>query len=427
MAYDPYNHDLERGTRNRRAMLGDAWVDRSIPQANAFNADFQNFITRYAWHEVWGRPGLDARTRRIIVLVVTAALSRWDEFELHCRAALSGGDGATPASALTADEVKEALMQLAIYAGVPAANTAMSKALAILKALDATPSPRPAGQAFHTGVGRPGRSRGGPGRAALHYTVREPRKPSASARTVVMSHGLGCDHMMWDALAQQVSETHRVIVYDHRNHGSSELINAACTVADLADDAQAMLAELGTGPVVWVGLSLGGMTGQELALRHPAAVQALVLANTTSGYGAEARAGWQARIDAIAQGGLAAIADATMSRWFTPDFMERQGATVARARDRMVSTDPRGYIACIRALMDFETTPRLGQIRVPTLVIAGAQDLGTPPAMAERIVQGVAGARLATLEAAAHLSVLEQPAAFAEAVQAFLAETGRGA
>ena len=88
---DPYDHDLERGLRNRRAILGDAWVDASVTNANAFNADFQNFITRYAWHEVWGRPGLEAKTRRIVVLAITCALGRWEEFELHLRAALVGG------------------------------------------------------------------------------------------------------------------------------------------------------------------------------------------------------------------------------------------------------------------------------------------------------------------------------------------------
>jgi 3-oxoadipate enol-lactonase len=420
MAYDPFQHDLERGTRNRRAMLGDAWVDQSIPKANAFNAEFQAFITRYAWHEVWGRPGLDLKTRRLIVLVVTAALSRWDEFELHCRAALSGGDGATPDSALSADEVKEALMQLAIYAGVPAANTAMSKTLAILRALDATPAPRPATDAFHTGVGRPGRSRGGPGRAALHYTVRAPRQSPSSGLTVVMSHGLGCDHMMWDALANRLSARHRVIVYDHRNHGSSELINAPCTADDLADDAQAMLAELGTGPVVWLGLSLGGIVGQALALLQPGQVQALILTNTTSDYGEAARPGWQQRITDITRDGLAAVADVTMTRWFTPGFMERQGATVARARERLITTDPRGYIACIHVLLNLDTTARLGEIKVPTLVMTGAQDQGTPVAMAEVIQRAIAGATLEVIPDAAHLSVAEQPEDYARRVEAFL-------
>lgn len=129
MDTDPLDHDFARGMQNRRAMLGDAWVDRSIANATPFSADFQNLITRYAWHEIWGRPGLDRKTRRIIVLAITVALGRWEEFDLHVRAALRG-DAETR---LTPDELKEILMQAAIYAGVPAANTAFSHAQQILR------------------------------------------------------------------------------------------------------------------------------------------------------------------------------------------------------------------------------------------------------------------------------------------------------
>jgi 3-oxoadipate enol-lactonase len=108
---DPYDHDLERGMGNRRRMLGDAWVDKSVASANAFTAEFQNFITRYAWHEVWGRPGLDIKTRRVIVMAITASLGRWEEFELHLRAALTGGGvpgvegSGDPETQLSPDEV----------------------------------------------------------------------------------------------------------------------------------------------------------------------------------------------------------------------------------------------------------------------------------------------------------------------------------
>ena len=88
MSHDPIDHDIERGLRNRRRILGDAWVDKSIANTNSFNADFQGLITRFAWHEIWGRPGLDYKIRRVIVLASTMALARWDEFELHVRAAL---------------------------------------------------------------------------------------------------------------------------------------------------------------------------------------------------------------------------------------------------------------------------------------------------------------------------------------------------
>jgi 3-oxoadipate enol-lactonase / 4-carboxymuconolactone decarboxylase len=121
---------FEAGLVHRRRVLGDEWVDRSLANRTPFNADFQAMITRIAWHEIWGRPGLDDRTRRLIVLVITASLGRWEEFALHVRAGLSRG-GFTP------DELKEAPMQTAIYAGVPAANTAFTEAGKIIAELDA--------------------------------------------------------------------------------------------------------------------------------------------------------------------------------------------------------------------------------------------------------------------------------------------------
>ena len=117
------------GLARRRAVLGDAWVDRSLAGRTAFNSDFQEMITRIAWHEIWTRPGLDDRTRRLLVVAITAGLGRWEEFALHVRTGLQ-------AQGFTPDELKEVLMQTAIYAGVPAANTAFAEAGKILKELE---------------------------------------------------------------------------------------------------------------------------------------------------------------------------------------------------------------------------------------------------------------------------------------------------
>lgn len=123
---------FDRGLAIRRTVLGSAHVDRSLAKLGGFAGDFQRFITQIAWSEVWGRPGLDHRTRRVIVLAITLALGRWEEFRLHLRAALEQGG-------LTADEVKEVLIQSAIYAGVPASNTAFHHAEEILATLAAPP------------------------------------------------------------------------------------------------------------------------------------------------------------------------------------------------------------------------------------------------------------------------------------------------
>lgn len=120
----PADGRFASGMKRRRAVLGDQWVDRANSKRTGFNADFQNLITRYAWGEIWTRPGLDDDTRRLLVLAITASLSCWDEFDLHLSAALRAG--------ITPDTIKEVLMQTAIYAGVPAANTGFARAAAIM-------------------------------------------------------------------------------------------------------------------------------------------------------------------------------------------------------------------------------------------------------------------------------------------------------
>ena len=113
---------------NRRRILGDAWVDRSLAARTPFNAEFQAMITRVAWQEVWGRPGLDDRTRRLLVVATTAAMGRWEEFALHVRAGIGLGG-------FSQEELKEVLLQTAVYAGVPAANTAFAEAARIISEL----------------------------------------------------------------------------------------------------------------------------------------------------------------------------------------------------------------------------------------------------------------------------------------------------
>jgi 4-carboxymuconolactone decarboxylase len=121
------------GMKRRREVLGDAWVDKSIQTKTDFNAEFLDLITRYAWDDIWNRPGLDRKTRRMLVLAMTIGMGRWEEFALHCRAALQEGD-------LTQNQVKEVLMQSAIYCGVPSANTAFKEAKAIIAELAAEKS-----------------------------------------------------------------------------------------------------------------------------------------------------------------------------------------------------------------------------------------------------------------------------------------------
>jgi 3-oxoadipate enol-lactonase len=413
MSHDPIDHDLERGLRNRRRILGDAWVDKSIAGTDSFNADFQDLITRFAWHEIWGRPGLDYKLRRVIVLASTMALARWEEFELHVRAALQDHTE----HGLTPDELKEVLMQAAIYSGVPAANTGIGLAQHILAELGMAPDPTPGAVSAHPGVGREGVTASLP---ALHYTVRAPRSVKAPRHTVVLSHALGCDLDMWDELANTLAGDCRVISYDHRGHGSSDAPAGPYAMADLADDAARLLRELDSGPVVWVGLSMGGMVGQELALRHPSLVAALVVANSTSSYPEAARAMWRDRIATVDEGGVEAIADAVMARYFHDGFRAAQAATVARFRRRLVTTGAAGYVACCAAVGGVDTAERLAQVAVPTLVIAGGLDAGTPLPMSEAIASQVQHGRLEVIPGASHLSAIEQPECFTALIRQFM-------
>jgi 3-oxoadipate enol-lactonase/4-carboxymuconolactone decarboxylase len=128
----PTDSRFQSGMARRRAILGDPWVDRSIAKRNAFNSDFHDLLTRYAWGEIWTRPGLEEETRRLIVLAITAALGRWEEFDLHGRAAIEAG--------VSLDRIKELLLQTAVYAGVPAANTAFQRMSGIIE--EASPGKR---------------------------------------------------------------------------------------------------------------------------------------------------------------------------------------------------------------------------------------------------------------------------------------------
>jgi 4-carboxymuconolactone decarboxylase len=124
MSKDAY----QRGMKTRRKVLGDEWVDRAERNKTPFNADFQDLITRYAWDEIWNRKGLSHKVRRMLVIAMTAALGRWEEYTLHVRAALESGD-------LTEDDLKEVLLQSAVYCGVPTANTAFREARAVIAEL----------------------------------------------------------------------------------------------------------------------------------------------------------------------------------------------------------------------------------------------------------------------------------------------------
>ena len=392
--------DFDRGLVNRRAVLGDAWVDKSISGASEFNADFQSLITRYAWHDIWGRPGLDHDTRRLLVLGMTMGLARWEEFELHCKAAIEHG--------VALGKIKETLMQGAIYCGVPAANTAFKITMEILRAAGKLPAPQ---------------SLAGAVRIAEHHTFSAPQlhvTVQGEGPPVVMSHALGLDVHMWDELAARLAKTMTVLRYEHRGHGESAVPPGPYAMDDLVDDAARLIREWGRGPVAWIGLSMGGMVGQGLAIRYPELLGSAVLANTMARYPAAAAPTWAARIAAVEQGGMAAVADAVVERYLNGDHRAAHPGEAAALRAKLLRCDPAGYLACCHAIAAVDWLDRLHEVRTPTLVIAGARDAGATPEMGRAIADRVEGARFEVIEDAAHLSVVEQPERFAELVFGFL-------
>ena len=393
--------DVDRGLANRRAVLGDAWVDQSLNRATTFNADFQSFITRYAWNDIWGRPGLDHTTRRLLVLGMTMGLARWEEFELHCKAAIRGG--------VPLDMIKETLMQGAIYCGVPAANTAFKITMDILREEGLSPAPQPLSADV---------------RVATHHTFSEPQlKVAVQGRgaPVVLSHALGLDLHMWDDLATALAPMHELLRYDHRGHGGSAVPAGPYAMDELVNDAARLIREWGRGPVVWVGLSMGGMVGQGLAIRHPELLRGLVLANTAAQYPAAAQSAWTQRIAAVESGGLQAIADMVMERYFHAGFRAANPGVVAEARRSLLRTQAAGYVAACHAVAGVNWLDRLPQISCPTLILAGKLDVGAPVAFSEAIAQRIPGAKLVVFDEASHLSVAEQPVQFKQALSEFLA------
>src|SRR5688572_25432018 len=246
------------------------------------------------------------------------------------------------------------------------------------------------------------------------------RDSGGDAQPVVLAHAIGADHRMWDALAERLARRFRVVRFDSRGHGASPVPPRPYSLEEMADDACALLDRLGIEKAHWVGLSMGAMIGMAFALAYPERLGRLVLANTTSSYGPEGRGMWQARARAVEQGGLEAIEPMVMGRYFSDDFRASHPEVVAAASRRFLETPVEGYIGCCDAISELDFSADLGRIHNRTLVIAGALDAGTPPAMSQAIAERIPGARVSVIAGAAHLSAAESPEEFATLVESFL-------
>jgi 3-oxoadipate enol-lactonase len=250
---------------------------------------------------------------------------------------------------------------------------------------------------------------------ALHFS-----DSGGDDEAVVLVHAIGCDQGMWDALAPELAGNYRVVRLDVRGHGASPVTPRPYSLEGLADDVAALLDRLEIRKAHWVGLSMGGMIGQAFALRHPARLGKLAIANTTSSYGPEGRKMWEARAKMVEDGGVAAILDMVASRYFSEGFRASQPRTVERVMRRFAETPKEGYLGCCDAIAALDFSGDLARIAAPTLVIAGSADAGTPPAMSEALARGIPGAKLEVIPGAAHLSAVEKPLEFNALVRSFL-------
>lgn len=246
--------------------------------------------------------------------------------------------------------------------------------------------------------------------ASIAWRIDGPTHGPADAPVVMLSNSLMSTHRMWDPQLDALLQQHRVLRYDTRGHGQSQTTPGPYSIEMLADDAAALIAHSGVGAVHFVGLSMGGMIGQQLALRHPGRVLSLSLCDTASEM--PPRTMWEERFAIARDKGIAGLVDGTIQRWFVPAFVAREPQTIAWVRQMILTTGVDGYIACASAVRDMSQTHLLKGIQAPTQVIVGRDDPACTLAASELLQREISGASLHVLDDAAHLANIEKPAEF---------------
>jgi 3-oxoadipate enol-lactonase len=256
------------------------------------------------------------------------------------------------------------------------------------------------------------------GRCTYNCEVVGPEKAPA----VVLSHSLATDLRMWQPQIDALGELYRLVLFDSLGHGGTDAPSGPYTLDGMARDVVGLLDALAIARAHFVGLSMGGMIGQILALNAPGRLLSLALCDTTSRVSPEAGPAWDERISIALSRGMEPLVEPTIARWFTPPFRERHPETVQKIAAMIRATSPIGYAGCCHAVAALNLTGRIKAIRVPTLVLVGADDPGTPVAASEAIHAEIAGSRLDVIPSAAHLSNIEQAETFTRLLARHLAE-----
>jgi 3-oxoadipate enol-lactonase len=252
----------------------------------------------------------------------------------------------------------------------------------------------------------------------INYTFDGPE----GAPLVTMSNSLASNLSMWEPQIATLTARYRVLRYDTRGHGGSDATPGPYALEELTEDVRALWQELGITRTHFVGLSMGGMIGQIIALKYPHMLQSVVLCDTMSRVPTEAKPMWDERIHTAETHGMEPLVESTIARWFTEPFRQKGSPVLDQVRTMIRTTPPRGYAGCCHAIAALNLTDRLPAITLPTLIIVGEDDPGTPVSASRTIHEQIKGSELVILKSAAHLSNLEQPAAFNQALTAFLAK-----
>lgn len=237
---------------------------------------------------------------------------------------------------------------------------------------------------------------------------------------VVLSHSLATGLEMWTPQMAALEADYRVLRYDTRGHGGSDVPAAPYHLEQMGDDIVGLMNALGIGAVHFVGISMGGMIGQILALNHPERLRSLVLSDTTAVIPAEAQSAWQERIETVRRHGMQAVVEATLERWFTASYRQAKPLEFKHIRDLILATPPEGFIGCSEAIRRLDLLDRLFEIDTPTLILVGEDDPGTPVSDSEAIHGRIRRSTLQVIPGAAHLCNVEQADVFNRMLLDFL-------
>jgi 3-oxoadipate enol-lactonase len=240
------------------------------------------------------------------------------------------------------------------------------------------------------------------------------------APVVMLSHSLACSLVMWQPQMAVLESAFQVLRFDTRGHGGSDAPEGAYSLEQLTADAVGLLDALNIESVHFVGLSMGGMIGQCLALDYRNRLKSLALCDTAAVMPEETQPIWQQRIAAAGQTGMADQVDETLERWFSPEYLQLNPPEVEMIRQQILATPVAGYIGCCEALRRLNYLDRLSEIKLSTLIMVGEEDPGTPVSASEAMHERISGSKLVILPSARHLSNIEQAEAFNTALMDFL-------